>query len=213
MIAIEGSVASGKSTLLRALGGKLGLKTYLEPVDDWAPQLKSFYEEPSRGGLPLQLKVLTSFMRAGKEETALLERSPLSSRYIFGAVLRRSNLLTATEMDAYEAIYDALGPLLVDPQLCLYVYTDPSSCLRRANERGRSEEAALTREYLETLHDAHQSLFERRVEGPCSGVYHCKSPCYQLVVWVDGTRSKEEVLRAAETALRYLWSVAVVNDR
>lgn len=208
MIAVEGNVASGKSTLIRLLKAALSCPAYLEPVEAWSQQLESFYREPSRYGLPLQLKVLTSFLRKGKDERepSLIERSPLSSRYVFGALLHQDGLLSKCEFDTYEALYDAMSPLLVNPQSCIYVYSDPGECFLRAGLRGRSEETGLTSSYLEKLHEAHERIFKRSNYGPCEDVFCCDSPCYQNVVWVNGSRPKEEVLKAGLRAVAYLTS-------
>jgi deoxyadenosine/deoxycytidine kinase len=208
MIAIEGNVASGKSTLIKLLKATLRCPAYLEPVEAWSQQLESFYREPSRYGLPLQLKVLTSFLRKGKVDSSLslIERSPLSSRYVFGVLLHQDGLLSKCEYDTYEAIYDAMSPLIVAPQRCIYIYSDPGECFIRAGLRGRSEETNLNSSYLEKLHNAHEGLFKRSTTGPCKDVFYCDSPCYQRVVWINGSRPKEEVLKAGLKAVAYLTS-------
>jgi deoxyadenosine/deoxycytidine kinase len=208
MIAIEGNVASGKSTLIRRLRDTLKCAVYLEPVKDWSQQLKSFYRDPRRYALPLQLKVLTSFLKQSKQDDGLIERSPISSRYIFGTLLTEDGLLTEPEVDTYISIYDALGPLLVDPQSCIYVWSPPDQCFHRASQRGRAEEANLQPDYLLKLHKAHEELFSRRTSRVCDGVFHCTSPCYSQVVWIDGSRTKEDVLQASLRAVEYLTSAS-----
>jgi deoxyguanosine kinase len=212
-MAIEGNVASGKSTLIKTLQAALSCPAYLEPVEDWSQQLDSFYREPSRYGLALQLKVLTSFLRKGKDEHDLsfIERSPLSSRYVFGALLHQDGLLSKCEFDTYEALFDAMSPLLVDPQSCIYVYSAPGVCFMRSALRGRSEETDLTSSYLEKLHNAHEHVFKRMNFGPCKDVFYCDSPCYQRAVWINGSRPKEEVLKAGLKAVAYLTSAGGRN--
>lgn len=208
MIAIEGSISSGKSTMIRGLCKHLQCQAYLEPVRSWSTQLESFYKDPKRFGLSLQLKVLISFLRAGKNDSALVERSPLSSRYIFGRLLHDDGLLTGTEMDTYESVYDALDPLLIQPTACIYVYSEPSDCFRRAAKGGRLEEASLTEQYLRKLHTAHESILKRLPYPVCPGVFRCESPCFERAVWIDGRCTQEEVLKLGLRAVEYLTTVA-----
>lgn len=204
MINIEGSIGSGKSTILAGLKQCKDCTVYFEPVQTWSRQLRAFYDNPERYGLALQIKILTSFLSADKDDKGIIERSPLSSRYIFGSILYNSGLINDAEMDSYHAVWDALTPQLIQPTGAIYVFSDPNICFERTTRRARDEEKTISREYLHELHDAHEAVFRRLEQPVCKDVFQCDSSLYAKAVWIDGRNPAQQVLGAAERALNYL---------
>jgi deoxyadenosine/deoxycytidine kinase len=116
-----------------------GCEVRLEPVAKWATLLERFYGDPTRWALSLQLKVLTTY--AHRETTVsdspmLIERSPISCRYVFGKLLTDDGLMQLCETETFEAVYKAILPSLDVPRACIYVWSSPKC--REEGETGRT---------------------------------------------------------------------------
>jgi deoxyadenosine/deoxycytidine kinase len=166
--------------------------------------LRAIYNNPDRYGLALQIKILTSFLSADKDTRGIIERLPLSSRYIFGNILYNFRIINDAEMDSYHAIWDALTPHLIQPTGAIYVVFCPSVYFVRTTQRARDEEKTISREYLHELHDAHEAVFPRLEQPVCKDVFQNDSSLYAKAVWIDRRNFAQQVLGAAERALNYL---------
>ena len=83
LICVDGTISSGKSTLIRNLGEK-GFEIYPEPLEKWAPQLRKFYANPRKEFVNLQTVVLNSQAKLKEKLKAkLTEVRSQGSRYIF----------------------------------------------------------------------------------------------------------------------------------
>jgi deoxyadenosine/deoxycytidine kinase len=205
-ISIEGNVACGKSTLMTTLARVGGCEVRLEPVAKWATLLERFYGDPTRWALSLQLKVLTTYAR--KETTVsdspmLIERSPISCRYVFGKLLTDEGLMQPCETETFEAVYEAIEPSLDVPSACIYVWSSPESCAERAAKRGRPEERELTNDYLTSLHAEHERLF---VHTPHGSFWPGSSEHYDRVYCINGDLHPEVVAAAARCVIDMLLS-------
>ena len=150
VVSIEGSVGCGKSTILTALHDR-AYRVKLEPVEEWHDVLSHFYAEPKRYGLALQTTVLSSFIDGGKE-VDVMERSALSCRYVFGALLSEDGSMDAEQYEVFKQLYAAVQSRLVKPHACIYIYLTPEACHERMTRRGREAEGDLSLAYLKRLH-------------------------------------------------------------
>lgn len=178
LVSIEGNIGCGKSTLLRALSAEdfqgLRVSCELEPVDEWSrvfskdgdrdmSMLGEFYMNPEKNALAFQFYVLltrqrqfTSIASSGSDLT-LVERCLESDSEIF-AKLNFSNDPVA--WNAYSqwvaCVSSGLPRDVASPTLIVYIRCSPKKCMERVRFRSRAGEGAVTLEYLQTLHDAHE---------------------------------------------------------
>lgn len=151
VVAIEGSIGIGKSTVLRELGGG-----FEEQVDHWT-LLKKFYADQKRFSFVFQLQVIASY--AEVEEHAYVERSAMSALGVFSTMLVKSGSMTQEQLQMLHAIYASIPHC--DPSHFIYLKASPQLCLERMSWRGRDGEAAVSLEYLQALEEAYEEFFKR----------------------------------------------------
>lgn len=191
-IAIEGNIAAGKSTFLDLVSKHTDLQVYQEPVCDWtsvplegecdksAPNnlLERFYADPSRWGLTFQQYVIFSRVKSLHENKEncdpgafLTERSVWGDRLVFVRNLYKQGVMSDLEYSLYCHQHTFCLQQCPDanPDAILYLKTSPEICLERLKNRGRSEETAVTLEYLQQIHRRHEEwLIEKSVNIPPS---------------------------------------------
>lgn len=97
ILSIEGNIGSGKSTLLDFLDKKNKFHIVPEDVESWKSEgwLELFYSNISRYAGTFQLRTQLSHMENKKkfvsDKINIVERSPLSNKYIFGKMYGKIN--------------------------------------------------------------------------------------------------------------------------
>lgn len=85
-----------------------------------------------------------------------------------------------------------------------YLRTNPETCLKRLNQRGRPEEHRVSIDYLRNLHEFHESWL-----GPNSkknGLYRPAS-----VIVIDGDQSIDDVYKTIEAETRNAFAISLAN--
>lgn len=163
LIAVEGNIGSGKSTVLPQLAQEIGFEFIQEPVDDpkFLELLEGFTKNPSSTSKRLEFQQYITSRRADllkdiPDGNYIIERS-LYSDLVFSQV----NMLGMERPDgAYLSYYYDIKDRLKDyPQVDAVVYlkTSPLICHKRMQERGREEEKGTPLIYLADVsrfHDA-----------------------------------------------------------
>ena len=163
LIAIEGNVSGGKSTMLPKLAEALGYKQIQEPVDD--PEFRRLLGEFTKN--PHDTEKRLNFQQyITKSRAELLKDIPdgnyLIERSLFSdLIFSQCNMLSMERPDGvYLAYYYDIKDRLKDyPQVDAIVYlkTTPEVVYGRMQHRGRQEEVGTPLEYLKDLsyfHDA-----------------------------------------------------------
>lgn len=179
-ISIEGTVAAGKSTLLRVVGGLLestfgegSVLTIQEPVDQW---VASGHLEKSRAEpyvvqthiVETRIQSYLDTLEALSDEEAqqvcyiLTERSPHSDRYVFWDLVKENGITTPLMAPSYSSLWDTLARLVPfeKPHLFLYLTVDIEVAQVRMVKRKREcEQDTVSWEYQRQLIGKHESLF------------------------------------------------------
>ena len=181
IVSLEGNIGAGKSTLLTEVErrckdrGIREIRILREPVDDWEKVtdgtktiLELFYENPAEYGFPLQILVgITTMTRTHRElldypdtKIILSERSILSSRMIFARMLRHEGFLDDIEDRVYQMLFEGNEhKALVNPDMMMYIDTDPTTCHSRIGLRDRRGENRITLEELQKCESYHKTMF------------------------------------------------------
>lgn len=169
IVALEGNIASGKSTVLQAIDyvfkqKGIDVACHPEPVEDWAECLQKFYTDMARWSFAVQMKILLTHVRRKPKEDKLniYERSPLASRDVFSQVSFNCGTLTEREWTLYKQYHDSVGWL---PDVIIYLKCDPEICFARLHKRSRSCEQTVTLEYLQKL-NFHYTNLVKYFSGP-----------------------------------------------
>ena len=165
-IVIEGPIGVGKTSLSRILASETGAQLNLEVVEE-NPFLATFYAEPERYAFNVQVFFLLSrFKQLSKlVQDSLFERSVISDYMFDKDFIFASMNLREAEFDLYRDLYDHLKPRLAQPDLTVYLRSDPDLLLGRIAKRGRSFERQMDPEYLRTLGQRYDDYF-RTYTGP-----------------------------------------------
>ena len=158
-IAIEGNIGCGKSTLCSALAASTRWPVVLEPLHEWDPILRRFYDDPRRWGLAMNVNVLASYARwGGDARDIIFERSPMSCRWVFSEQQAADGHMDPIELGIVDALYSGA---CWTPDAIIYLRCPPHVCFERMTRRARDCEATVGAEYLVRLHERYERMIER----------------------------------------------------
>jgi len=161
IISIEGNIGCGKSTLLNRLSEWHILNVIQEDVESWKNEgwLELFYSDLKRYSGTFQLRTQLSHIENKKKFKDnfinVIERSPLSNKYIFGKMLMEDGFLHEKEYDIIGKVNDLTG---WTPDVLIVLLCDPEVCYERIKKRNREGENIPSLDYLKTLHQKHLDI-------------------------------------------------------
>jgi len=177
IIAIEGNIGVGKTTLLDILREsiKIGKKAAFvsEPVDIWLKMqdengkniLGKFYEDKKRWAYSLQnLSYITkarrladTIMSSGKK-IIFSDRSIGTDKNVFAKMLFDDGDLNKLEYSMYILWSDFYDKYFAktNKKNIIYLKCDPNKAMERIQKRGRQEEKTIPFAYLNRLHEYHE---------------------------------------------------------
>lgn len=171
-IALEGNIASGKSTLLELIRSEFDVFTVQEPVGKWQQLqvegdgqgnlLELFYSDPKRWAYTFQTYAFLSRLQAQTSavsdnvDVIVMERSVMADYHIFAKNCYKTGLFSDVEWALYRQWFAWLTKQF-PPQFdgTIYLRTSPAVCLHRLRKRARGEEGSIPLEYLQQLHSRH----------------------------------------------------------
>ncbi len=160
LIAVEGPIGVGKTTVVDRLAERLDAHKVLE---EWStnPFLQPFYD--SRPGAAFQTELFFLLSRH-RQQQELQQRPLFGQATIVDYVFEKSRLFAYLNLDDSELlIYDKLFALLCEsvprPDLVVFLQAPTEVLARRVRGRGRSEESNLSEEYLGEVNRAYNHYF------------------------------------------------------
>lgn len=167
---VEGNIGAGKSTFLRLIGQALDVQIVYEPHEKWQDVngagnlLDNFYADTKRWAYTFQSYAFITRVLEQEESVKkathpvqILERSIYSDRYCFAKNCYQMGTMSALEWKLYQEWFSWLSRDYVKkPDGFIYLKTDPEVCYKRLIKRSRSEEKAVSLEYLQKIHQKHE---------------------------------------------------------
>jgi deoxyadenosine/deoxycytidine kinase len=155
-VALAGNIGAGKTTAAKLISVRFGFELFDEPVID-NRFLRDYYADMRRWSFTLQLEFLMK--RAQHHElirtvakSCVQDRTLIEDPEIFAKYLHGLGHMDDRELDLYLEYFQRLNRDLHQPDKVIYLACDDTEILlRRIRERGRAEEAALTRAFLDGL--------------------------------------------------------------
>jgi deoxycitidine kinase len=178
LISLEGSIGSGKSTLINALKERHADWHFIdEPVGTWQALkneagedlLQVFYKDIKRysytfqncallsRAINIQKKIAAWRVEAAKNSEVaacnvfVTERCLETDYHVFAQMLKDDGMLDAMEWDLYKMWYDYIKDTSTPLTGIVYVSTPPDICAERIKERGRVGEDKISPDYLANL--------------------------------------------------------------
>ena len=160
LIAVEGPIGVGKTTVVDRLAERLEAHKVLE---EWStnPFLQPFYD--SRPGAAFQTELF--FLLSRHRQQQELQQRPLFGQVsVVDYVFEKSRLFAYLNLDDSELlIYDKLFALLSEsvpkPDLVVYLQAPTEVLVKRVRTRGRVEERNLSEDYLGEVNRAYSHYF------------------------------------------------------
>ncbi len=178
-IIVEGNIGAGKSTFLRLLQNHFSAQFVFEPHEQWQNVgghnlLDKFYTEQKRWAYTFQSYAFVTRMRADEQalknnnhNTLIVERSVFSDRYCFAKNCFEMGVITPLEWQLYQDWFEWLVETQnYIPDGFVYLKTDPKICHQRMMNRNRSEESAVSLEYLTMIHQKHEDWLIKKIGIP-----------------------------------------------
>lgn len=183
---IEGNIGSGKTTLLKNL--EKNNKNFLiipEPINEWEPYLKKFYSNKKKFSKELQNIILSSYEKTLKyikthniNKIIIMERSHISSYYIFTEMFNENNFLSDNEkLELFEQYKKINNMMKLYNFIYIIIDTNIDNCIDRIKKRNNNYELKIGKKYLNNLDKKIKALSNLNFK----------------IYTVDGNKSKKNV--------------------
>ena len=169
-IAVAGNIGAGKSTMVRFLARRFGLRPLYEPVED-NPYLDDFYKDMATYAFPSQIFYLTRKYALHShaqrsEERIILDRTIYEDADIFAASLRARRVFNKRDYQTYRELYDIIREEVQPPDLLVYLRCSVRGLRRRIKKRGRASEMEIPVGYIRRLNQRYEKWFDAYELGP-----------------------------------------------
>jgi deoxyadenosine/deoxycytidine kinase len=172
-VAVAGSIASGKTGLVKRLAKMLDAIGLYEDISK-NPYFERFYEDPGRWAFHSQVAFaadsLARHIWTLGGNAVVQDRTVYESVDVFGGLLCEQGHLSHEEFEVLTALRDSAGMMARQPTALIYLHAPPSALLARANKRGRPAERHLTEAYMQHLHKRYEAFILQWTECPVLSV-------------------------------------------
>lgn len=167
LLAVEGPIGVGKTTVAAALAERFGASLLLEVVEE-NPFLREFYQDIAAKAFQTQIFFLLSRYRQGRDASRRVAAgAALVADYMFAKDrLFASLTLADAELALYDHVYEVIAPQVASPDVIVYLRASVATLLARITARGRSFERDLAADYLARLVAAYDGYFEGHDAAP-----------------------------------------------
>ncbi|MBO6829654.1 2-amino-4-hydroxy-6-hydroxymethyldihydropteridine diphosphokinase [Allomuricauda sp.] len=153
LIAIEGNIGAGKTTLSKMISDDFNAKLVLERFAD-NPFLPKFYEDQARYAFPLEMSFLADRYQQFMDDTSqfdLFKNFMVSDYDIFKSLIFAKVTLQKEEFNLYRKVFSFMYKEVKKPEIYLYLYQNTERLLANIKKRGRDYEQNIAPEYLEKI--------------------------------------------------------------
>ncbi len=162
-IAMAGNIGAGKTTAAKMISQSFGFELFDEPVID-NRFLREYYGDMKRWSFTLQLEFLIKRVEHHElihtvKKSCIQDRTLLEDPEIFAKYLHGLGHMTNSELDLYFEYFQRLTRTIAQPEKVIY-FDVPSVgvLMNRIRTRGREEEKAIDRRFLQGLNGYYASF-------------------------------------------------------
>ena len=153
LIAIEGNIGAGKTTLSKMIANDFNAKLVLERFAD-NPFLPKFYEDQARYAFPLEMSFLADRYQQFMDDTSqfdLFKNFMVSDYDIFKSLIFAKVTLQKEEYNLYRKVFSFMYKEVRKPEIYLFLYQNTERLLANIKKRGRDYEQNIDPVYLEKI--------------------------------------------------------------
>ena len=153
LIAIEGNIGAGKTTLSKMIANDFNAKLVLERFAD-NPFLPKFYEDQARYAVPLEMSFLADRYQQFMDDTSqfdLFKNFMVSDYDIFKSLIFAKVTLQKEEYNLYRKVFSFMYKEVRKPEIYLFLYQNTERLLANIKKRGRDYEQNIDPAYLEKI--------------------------------------------------------------
>ncbi|MBA2726456.1 MAG: deoxynucleoside kinase [Actinobacteria bacterium] len=156
-VAIEGCIASGKSSTAVLLAERIGFAQVKEQTAQH-PFIAQFYADPERFAFETEL----AFALIHYHQLHQLRRADIVADFSPAKDIIFAEMnLAGEELEMFMSLYDMLSGRVPQPDVAIFLDLPAEECQRRCIARGRPFEAGIRIEYLERLRKQYLNGLER----------------------------------------------------
>ena len=193
LIAVEGPIGAGKTSLTKKLGDACQCTTILEEVEG-NPWLEGFHNEATNAAFHAQIYFLQSRLRQQNSISELkAKKESIVSDYNFHdrEKVFTDVFLSELERATYWKLRGAIANEMVAPDLVIHLTADTETLYQRVQQRGRQQERQTDMEFVELMREEYVKYYSaskprRFLELDTARIdfVHSESDLSQILDWI-----------------------------
>ena len=167
LLAIEGNIGVGKTTLARKISEEFNAKLVLERFAD-NPFLPKFYADQARYAFPLEMSFLADRYQQYSDDTRqfdLFKKFMVSDYDIFKSLIFAKVTLGPEEYALYRKLFNFMYKEVKKPDLYIYLHQETQRLLENIRKRGRDYEQQIPPQYLDQINKGYVEFLKTIPEG------------------------------------------------
>ncbi|MCX2719083.1 2-amino-4-hydroxy-6-hydroxymethyldihydropteridine diphosphokinase [Lentiprolixibacter aurantiacus] len=167
LLAIEGNIGVGKTTLAKKVSEEFNAKLVLERFAD-NPFLPKFYKDQARYAFPLEMSFLADRYQQYTDDTRqfdLFKKFMVSDYDIYKSLIFAKVTLGPEEYALYRKLFTYMYKEVKKPDLYIYLHQDTKRLLENIKKRGRDYEQQIAPQYLEQINKGYVEFLKTIPEG------------------------------------------------
>jgi deoxyadenosine/deoxycytidine kinase len=163
-VAVAGTIGAGKTSLVRWLEKRYGLRPFFEPHEH-NPYLEDFYVDMKRWAFHSQLFFLAHKLELHQQliaskAPAVIDRTIYEDAEIFARNLHLQRHIDKRDWQVYQRLYEGIARSLPPPDVLIALTCTVRTAKRRIRMRARAMEQSIPDAYLKRLHGLYEAWFD-----------------------------------------------------
>ncbi len=169
LIAIEGNIGAGKTSLAYKLAADFQAEILLEQFED-NPFLADFYKNPTQHAFTTETHFLIQrYNQIQNQYQRLSEQNkPIIADFCFWkSLIFAQKTLPALEYELFRSLFEVINTRLPKPDLLIYITRSPTNLLQNIHQRNRAYEQYITPDYLSIIEQGYHDFLQLHHGFPC----------------------------------------------